>query len=153
MIFSSNFHIINMNFFFHFKIGLKHEINDIIRKNNDTNMVNFLKKIFKEKKKKISFVKCKPNDFIKEIKYFKFKNLYIYSQNWNKSNLNYNFFINFQNQVSIVDKISLIENEIMLNITSKNGRKFLIKKSQIQNQILCLSKNWFVSLNEPNWLI
>jgi hypothetical protein len=155
MVLSSNFSIQNMNLFFHLKIELKHEINSKIRseKTEDLELKLFFLKLFKEKKKKISFNK-NGNKNEKEIKYFKHNNLYIYSQKFNKSNLFYNFFINFQNKVSIVDKIyQNVNDEIMLNITSSNGEKYTINKNQIQNQVLCIKKNWFVSLNEPNWLI
>jgi hypothetical protein len=145
-----------MNFFYHFKILLKHEINEKMKceKTEDSEIKLFFFKLFKKKKKKISFVKNTENtNFVKEIKYFFFRNLYIYSQKFNKSKLYINFFINYNNKVSIVDKIYLLNNEIMLNITTYLGEKFTIKKNQILNQILYLRKNYYISLNEPNWLI
>jgi hypothetical protein len=151
VIFSSNFDIKNMNFFFHYRIYEKHNINQILK--TESNLSSLLSKLFKKKKKEISFVKK-----TKEIKYFNFNGLYIYSKLYNKSKLYLNYFIKYNDMVFEVLRMFFENDDIFLYIQkikndTQHDDKYRISKEKIQSQVLKLTNDFFVNLNEPNNIV
>jgi hypothetical protein len=154
LIFSSNLNIENINFFFHFRIYQRKNL----KVEKDVECKELIKKLFKEKRKKISI--CKKDN---QIKYFQFHNLYIYSIKYNKSKIFINYIIKYNNNYWIVlkiffenDNINLInkkKKKIKLQIKNiGNNMNIIIEKNQIQCQAIYF-KNIFVDINEPNSLL
>jgi len=141
-IYGSTFQLENLNLLFHFR-KISNKLYKIINSQN----INYLKLIKKQKEKNISFFKEIDNEK-KLIKYFKFNDCKIYSKISNKSNLFLSYFIKVINdEIYEIIKIWLENNIINLLISNEKTTK-IIKLSEIECQCVKIDHEYSVIL-EP----
>jgi len=146
-IFSSNINLKNINLFFILKIYIKGQL---LNNNFENELIPLTKIFFKNKFKKISFIKNS-----NKIKYFKKKfDLYsvYYSKYFNKSKKFDSFLILLKNnEIVEIIKIYLANNKIFLTVKLEN-KLYNIEENNIEIPILMVN-NYFIKIKEPISLI